>query len=284
MVEKNAGTLSVGVRQAMVTANHPQLSIRRQCELLGLNRSSYYYEPAGETPLNLELMRCMDEQYLRTPFFGVPQMTKVLRRRGYGVNPKRIRRLMRLMGLQAVYPRPRTSKPASAHKIYPYLLKGLKVECPDQVWAADITFVPMPTGYMYLVAVMDWYSRYVISWEISNTQDVRFCLDALNRALATAKPSIFNTDQGAQFTSLSFTNRLLAAEVRISMDGRGHFWDNIFIERLWRSVKYENIYLNEYDSGFTLAAGLDDYFTLYNCERPHQALGGRTPWEAYSDR
>ena len=271
-------------KQAMVEPQHPQLSIRRQCQLLGLNRATYYYEPAGEPPLNLELMRQIDELYLRAPYYGVPQMTNVLRRQGYAVNPKRIRRLMRLMGLQAVYPRPRTSISAPGHRIYPYLLKGLTIDQPNQVWAADITYVPMARGFMYLVAIMDWYSRYVISWQISNTMDTDFCLVALEQALSVGKPTIFNTDQGSQFTSLDFTERLHDAQIQISMDGRGRFQDNIFIERLWRTVKYERIYLHEYTSGFQLAASLDDYFGLYNAERPHQALQKRTPLEAYEGR
>jgi putative transposase len=269
-------------KQSMVESSHPDLSIRTQCDLLSLARSTYYYEPAGETALNLELMRRLDELYMQAPFYGVPQMTKTLRRQGFVVNPKRIRRLMRLMGLQAVGPRPKTSKPAPEHKIYPYLLKGVEIVQPNQVWATDITYIPMTRGFMYLVAVMDWYSRYVLSWQISNTMDVSFCLLALEEALHKATPKVFNSDQGAQFTSLAFTERLLDAKVQISMDGRGRFWENIFIERLWRTVKYEHIYLNDYDSGFDLVAGLDNYFHFYNTQRPHASLDDRTPWEAYS--
>jgi len=266
----------------MIEPSHPTLSIRRQCELLELNRSVYYYEPAGETPLNLELMRCIDEQYLVAPFYGVPQMTLHLRRKGYSVNPKRIRRLMRLMGLQAVCPRPRTSVPAPAHKHYPYLLQGLDITYPDQVWCSDITYVPMIRGFMYLVAIMDWFSRYVIAWRLSNTLDADFCVEALNQALTLAKPKVFNTDQGSQFTSDGFTNRLESAQVQISMDGRGRFMDNIFIERLWRSVKYEEIYLNNYASVFALETGLDRYFRFYNTDRPHQALDGYTGFYPFS--
>ena len=265
----------------MVDSQHSELSIRRQCQLLGLPRTSYYYQPAGESPLNLELMRCIDEQFLKTPFYGVPQMTVYLRRSGYCVNPKRVRRLMRLMGLEAVYPRPRTTIPAAEHKIYPYLLRGFSITQPNQVWCADITYVPMPRGYMYLVAIMDWFSRYVITWQLSNTMDARFCTDALDRALVQNRPIIFNTDQGAQFTGNAFTSRLSDAEVAISMDGRGRFMDNIFIERLWRTVKYEEIYLHDYESAFALEAGLERYFDFYNAERTHKSLGYCTPAEVY---
>jgi putative transposase len=265
----------------MVELGHPELSIRGQCQLLGLPRSSYYHQPTGESPLNLELMRRIDEQFLATPFYGVPQMTAYLRRAGYQVNPKRIRRLMRRMGLEAIYPRPRTTIPSTDHKIYPYLLRGLSIAKSDQVWCADITYVPMPRGYLYLVAIMDWFSRYVIAWRLSNTLDAEFCLDALDQALAGGRPSIFNTDQGVQFTSDAFTGRLQKAEVAISMDGRGRFMDNIFIERLWRTVKYEEIYLHDYESVFALEAGLERYFEFYNTDRPHKSLAYRTPAEVY---
>jgi putative transposase len=213
----------------MVEPDNASLSIRRQCELLGQSRSSYYYEPAGETPLNLELMRRIDKKYLKTPFFGVPQMTAYLRRQRYTVNPRRIRRLMRLMGLETVYPRPRTTVAGSEHKIYPYLLRGLSIDFPDQVWCSDITYIPMARGFMYLVAIMDWFSRYVVAWRISNTLDAAFCIEALEQSLSLGKPEIFNTDQGVQFTCDAFTNCLEEAEVAISMDGRGRFMVNIFI-------------------------------------------------------
>lgn len=265
----------------MIEPHHPDISIRRQCELIGLNRSTYYYEPAGESAFNLHLMRLIDEQYLKTPFYGWPKMTAHLRRAGYKVNPKRIRRLMRLMGLRAIYPEPRTTVPSAGHKVYPYLLRGLEITRPNQVWSADITYVPLLHGFMYLVAIIDWFSRYVLSWELSNTLDGRFCLDALHQALLLGAPEIFNTDQGVQFTALTFTGDLEAENIRISMDGRGRALDNIFIERLWRSVKYEDIYLKDYASVPELDTGLGDYFQFYNHDRPHQSLDYRTPAEVH---
>jgi putative transposase len=266
----------------MIEIAHPALSIRRQCALLGLNRSSYYYQPAAESPFNLTLMRLLDEQYLRTPFYGYRKMTQYLRQKeGYQVNAKRVSRLMQLMGLQAVYPRPRTSQPGCDHKIYPYLLRGVQINRPNQVWSADITYVPMQRGFMYLVAVLDWYSRYVLSWEVSNTLDGAFCLTALNRALQQGQPEIFNTDQGVQFTAHAFTGRLEQADIQISMDGTGRVFDNIFNERLWRTVKYEDIYLNEYDTGLELLSGLTRYFKFYNHDRFHQSLDYRTPAQVY---
>jgi len=266
----------------LVEIGHLSLSIRRQCELLELNRSSYYYQPATESKLNLELMKLIDEQYLKTPFYGYRKMTVYLRNLKYTVNQKRVRRLMNLMGIQAVGPKPQTSQPGKAHKIYPYLLRGVKITRSNQVWSADITYIPMSRGFMYLVAILDWYSRYVLSWEISNTLDGTFCLTTLEGALDRyGKPGIFNTDQGVQFTADAFTGRLKDAEVKISMDGRGRFVDNIFIERLWRSVKHEDIYLNEYETGTELTAGLASYFDLYNNERPHQSLDYRRPAGVY---
>ncbi len=267
----------------MIETGHPDLSIRRQCELVGLSRSTFYYQPATESPLNLLLMRLIDLQYTKRPFYGYPKMTAHLRRSGHRVNPKRIRRLMRLMDIQAVYCRPRTTVAAKNHKVYPYLLRGLVITQPNQVWCADITYVPMCQGFMYLVAIMDWFSRLVITWQLSNTLDGTFCLTALNQALANARPEIFNTDQGAQFTANAFTTCLQDARVRISMDGRGRFVDNIFIERLWRTVKYEDIFLREYATVPALASGLQSYFGFYNTERPHQSLGYRTPAEVHFD-
>ena len=262
--------------------SHPCLSIRRQCELIGLNRSSYYYQPATESLLNLTLMRLIDEQYMRTPFYGYLKMTEYLRQtKEYQVNPKRVYRLMKLMGLRAVAPRPRTSQPNTGHKIYPYLLRGVEITRPNQVWSTDITYVPMQQGFMYLAAVLDWYSRYVLSWEISNTLDGDFCLTALERALQHGEPEIFNTDQGSQFTANAFTQRLEQAQIKISMDGKGRVFDNIFIERLWRTVKYEDIYLNEYDTGLELVTGLASYFDFYNHERFHQSLDYLTPAQVY---
>jgi putative transposase len=265
----------------MVDAHHPTLSIRRQCQLLDLNRATFYRPPASESALNLALMRLIDREYTDAPFYGYRRMTARLNNAyGYAVNPKRVARLMQTMGLQAVYPRPRTrcGRPAPA---YPYLLRDLVVDRPNQVWAADITYVPLPRGFMYLVAVMDWFSRFVLAWQLSNTLDGAFCLAALRRALRDGRPDIFNTDQGVQFTAQAFTSELEAAGIRVSMDGRGRFVDNIFIERLWRTVKHEDIYLKGYETVPTLAAGLDDYFQLYNYERPHQSLGYRTPAEVH---
>jgi putative transposase len=262
----------------MIKPEHPMLSIRRQCELVGLNRSSYYWQSAGESPLNLQLMRLIDQEYTRAPFYGYRKITARLNNaHGFQVNRKRTARLMTKMGLQAVYPRRRTTVPNKAHKKYSYLLRGLEINRPNQVWCADITYVPMPKGFMYLVAVMDWFSRYVLSWQLSNTLDSAFCLVALQQALLHAQPEIFNTDQGVQFTSSDFTGELEVARIQISRDGRGRVFDNIFIERLWRSVKYEDIYLKDYESVPELAAGLDTYFQLYNYERPHQTLGYLVP-------
>lgn len=269
----------------MIEPAHKQIPIRRQCELLGLNPSTLYYQPKREDPFNERLMRLIDAQYLRTPFYGVEQMrlhlNRVLASEGVTVNPKRVRRLMRLMGLEAVYPKPRTSTKSPENTVYPYLLKGLTIDRPDQVWCTDITYLPMQRGWVYLVAIMDWFSRYVLAWEISITLDASFCVEALKRALSMGTPEIFNSDQGSQFTSQAFTSVLREAGIRISMDGRGRVYDNIFIERLWRSVKYEEVYLHEYQTVAEAVAGLGRYFAFYCHERPHQGLGGRTPAEAY---
>lgn len=231
--------------------------------------------------MNLQLMKQIDKVYTAKPFFGARKITNVLRAQGYVVNHKRIERLMGVMGVQAIYQKPRTSKPAQGHKIYPYLLRNVRIERPDHVWSSDITYIPMRQGFMYLMAVIDWYSRFVLAWELSNTLDTRFCITALEKALAGGKPLIFNTDQGAQFTAEDFTNPLKQASVEISMDGKGRALDNVFIERLWRSVKYEDIYLHEYEDGRHLFGGLRNYFGFYNHERPHQALGYRTPAQVY---
>jgi putative transposase len=259
------------------------LSVRRQCALLGLTRSSYYYTPIGVSEEDLCLMRLIDEQYLRTPFYGSRKMTECLRRLEYEVNRKRIQRLMRAMGIEAIYPR-KTTVPAAGHKVYPYLLRRVKIVRAGQVWSTDITYVPMRRGFMYLVAILDWYSRYVLSWRVSNTLETAFCLDALEEALDRyAAPEIFNTDQGSQFTSEAFTGRLEAAGIAISMDGRKRALDNVFIERLWRTVKYEDIYLKDYATADELIEGLGHYFTFYDHQRFHQALDYRTPWEVYSE-
>lgn len=265
----------------MIEPNDPEISVRRQCELIGLNRSTAYYQSAGESEFNLQLMRLIDQQYTKTPFYGWPRMTAHLRRQGYPVNHKRVQRLMQRMGLEAIYPKPNTSKPAPGHRIFPYLLRGLAITRPNQVWSSDITYIPMARGFMYLAAVIDWHSRYVLAWQLSNTLDGQFCLVALRQAFHQGRPDIFNTDQGSQFTAHAFTDTVLAAGVQVSMDGRGRALDNIFVERLWRSVKYENIYLIDYANGFDLGDGLADYFRFYNIERPHQSLGYRTPKEVH---
>ena len=258
-----------------------KVSIRRQCELLGLPRSSYYYEPIPETSENLELLRLLDEQYLRTPFYGSRRMAAWLAGEGYAVNRKRVQRLMRILGLEGLAPRPRTTKPAPGHRIFPYLLRNVDVTQADQVWSTDITYIPLRHGYLYLTAILDWHSRYVLSWRLSNSLETSFCLQALDDALAQGKPKIFNTDQGVQFTSVEFTSRLLDRAVAISMDGRGRALDNAFIERLWRTVKYEEVYLKEYADADELYQGLKSYFLFYNHERPHQALDYQTPYQLY---
>ena len=257
------------------------MSVRRQCELLGLNRSSLYYEPAGETAENLRLMRKIDEQYTACPFYGSRRMTAWLVDQGEEVNRKRVQRLMRIMGLEAIYPKPRLSSAGQGHKVYPYLLRGLKIERPDQVWSTDITYVPLTGGFMYLAAVIDWFSRYVIAWRLSNTLDGSFCLEMLDEALRGGRPEIINTDQGVQFTAEAFTGCLERAGVAVSMDGRGRALDNVFVERLWRSVKYEDIYIRGYEVVPELDPGLNRYFGFYNNERLHQSLGYRTPAVVY---
>jgi putative transposase len=265
-----------------VERSNPDISIHRQCQLLGLPRSSYYYRPTGESDLNLVLMRLLDEQYTRTPFYGSPKMTLWLKSQGYDINHKRVERLMRVMGLQAVYPKPNTSKPCPSHKIYPYLLRDVRIDHVDQVWSADITYIRLSRGFLYLVAVMDWFSRYVLSWRLSNTLESSFCVEALEESLAGKQPEIFNTDQGTQFTSADFTGVLQDRQIAISMDGRGRYLDNIFVERLWRSVKYEEVYLHDYQTPAEAYLGLKRYFEFYNTERFHQSLNGKTPYEIYN--
>ena len=273
---------SAEAKRALVEPDHAQLSVARQCELLGLARSSWYYHPAAASAENLTVLRLLDEQYTRCPFYGVRRMTAWLRRQGYAVNPKRVARLMRALGIAAVYPKPHLSAPGAGHAIYPYLLRDVVVERRDQVWSTDITYIRLAQGFVYLVAVLDWFSRYVLAWELSVTMDVGFCLDALERALARGtRPEIFNSDQGVQFTSHEFTERLRAADIRISMDGRGRALDNIFVERLWRTVKYEEVYLKDYRSPPEARAELGKYFAFYNDERLHQALGYQTPAAVY---
>ena len=269
-------------RLAMVVRGHPKLSVVKQCRLLQLSRSSVYYRPVPTKPADLELMAGMDRQYLKTPYYGSRSMTAWLRTQGHRVNRKRVQRLMRAMGLEAIYRKPNTSKPASEHRIYAYLLKGVTVDRVNKVWAADITYLPMSQGFLYLVAIMDWHSRYVLAWKLSNSLEADFCIDALKEALCKGQPEIFNTDQGSQFTSEAFSRLLLEPGIKISMDCKGRYLDNIFVERLWRSVKYEEVYLNAYRDGSEARRGIDAYLELYNRERPHQSLGYRTPAQVFA--
>lgn len=273
--------LSTEAKRQLVDRDHGSISVRRQCELLGLARSSLYLEPIGESDENLALMRLIDEQYLKTPFFGSRRMTWALEQAGQAVNRKRVRRLMQRMGIAALYPRPKTTHRNAAHRVYPYLLRDIRVDRPNQVWGSDITYVPLSAGFLYLVAVMDWHSRHVVSWRLSNTLEGSFCLQALEEALERSTPEIFNTDQGSQFTALSFTGRLEQSGIRVSMDGKGRALDNVFVERLWWSVKYEEVYLKSYASVSEVEEGLSAYFHFYSHERPHSSLGNRTPAEVY---
>ena len=263
---------------------HLEISLRRQCELLGVNRSSLYYEPVGESVDNLLLMRLIDEEYTRHPFLGSRRLVVWLGERGRGVNRKRVARLMDLMGIEAVYPKPKLSQPGEGHRIYPYLLRGTTVERVNQVWSTDITYIRMAQGFLYLVAVMDWFSRFVLSWSLSLSMELDFCLEALDRALRRGRPEIFNSDQGPQFTSEKFTGKLEARQIAVSMDGRGRCFDNIFVERLWRSLKYEEVYLKDYASVAEARAGIASYFQFYNHERLHQSLDYRTPAAIYLGR
>ncbi len=266
----------------MVDPQEPELSVRRQCELLGVSRSGLYYEPEPTDPEQLALMRRIDELHLKHPFYGSRLLAVTLRNEGRAVNRKRVQRLMRLMGIESMAPKPTTSEPHPEHVVYPYLLRGLRIERVNQVWATDITYIPMSSGFVYLVAIMDWYSRRVLSWRLSNTLDSSFCVEALEEAISRfGRPEIFNTDQGAQFTSEAFTQALRDRGVAISMDGKGRCLDNVFVERLWRSLKYEEVYLHAYGSVAEARAGIGRYFTFYNGERPHQALGYQTPGAFY---
>ena len=272
---------SIEARRALIEEGHEQLSIRRQCELLDMPRSTRYYQPATESVANLALMRLIDEAYLKAPFYGSRKMVEVLAGHGHEVNRKRVQRLMRLMGIEGLAPRRNTSRPAKGHRVFAYLLRDVTITHADHVWSTDITYIPLRGGYVYLMAIMDWYSRYVLSWRLSNRLDSAFCLEALDEALRGGKPAIFNSDQGVQFTSQEFTNRLLDRAVAVSMDGRGRALDNVFIERLWRTVKYEDIYLKDYPSVDELYEGLARYFDFYNQERVHQALNYQTPYQVY---
>jgi putative transposase len=261
----------------MVEPDHAEISVRRQCELLGVNRAGLYYQPLGESTENLKLMRWIDEEYTRRPFYGSRKMMRWLHEQGYRVGRHRVRRLMGLLGLEAVYPKPKLSQPGEGHKLYPYLLNGVAITRVNQVWSTDITYIRMAQGFLYLVAVMDWFSRFVLSWALSLTMEVDFCVDALQRALRWGRPEIFNSDQGSQFTSERFTGVLAQRGVAISMDGRGRCLDNIFIERLWRSLKYEEVYLRDYQRVPEARSGIGNWFRFYNQQRFHQSLDYRTP-------
>jgi putative transposase len=276
--------MSVADKRRYIEPGHPRLSIARQCELIGLPRPSYFREVRPtESEQNLELMRLIDEESLRHPFYGTRKMHDYLRRLGHKVNRKRVRRLMRKMGLVSIAPKPNTSRAAPQHKVYPYLLRGLDMGRPNQVWCSDITYIPLEHGFAYLTVVLDWYSRYVLSWEVSVTMEEDFCVSALESALRRhGRPEVFNTDQGSQYTGAAFTGVLKAHQVTLSMDGKGRAMDNIMVERLWRSVKYEEVYIKDYRSVAELVQGLKAYFEFYNHERPHQSFGGQTPAEVYS--
>jgi putative transposase len=272
--------LSIEQRRNFVEANG-LLSVSAQCRLLDIYRSGVYYQHATETAMNLKLMKLIDKLYLKRPFFGSRRITHYLNNFGYEVNRKRVQRLMRLMAIEGISPKRNTSRASAEHKKYPYLLSGLEITMPDQVWATDITYLPLRRGFIYLVAIMDWFSRYILSWELSNSLETNFCLEALQKALRNSKPEIFNSDQGCQFTSCEFTGQLQKSGTKISMDGRGRVFDNIFIERFWRSLKYEEVYLKNYENGTEAFRGICDYMDFYNNERPHQSLGNKTPYQVY---
>ncbi len=269
------------MKRQWIERHHPQISQRRQCQLLEVSRSGWYYQAQPESPPNLHVMRLLDEQYTRTPFYGIRRMTVWLRQQGESANHKRVARLMRVMGLEAIYPKPRLSDPAVGHRIFPYLLRNVTITRPNQVWSTDITYIRLSGGFAYLMAILDWYSRYVVAWEVSVSLELSFCVTALDWALQTGRPEIFNSDQGAQFTSPEFTGRLQAHAIAVSMDGRGRALDNIFVERLWRTVKYEEVYLKDYLTVRDAITSLSAYFRFYNHERPHQSLGYRTPAAVY---
>ncbi len=265
----------------LVDPGHPEISLRRQCQLLGVNRASWYYQPAGETAENLRLMRLIDEQYTRTPFYGTRRVAAWLRQQGQAVNRKRVARLMAFMGIEALYPKPKLSQPGEGHRLYPYLLEGVEVQRVNQVWSTDITYIRMVEGFLYLVAVIDWFSRFVLSWALSLTLELDFCMEALEQALRWGRPEIFNSDQGSQFTSEKFTGELVSRSIAVSMDGRGRCLDNIFIERLWRSLKYEEVYLRDYATVPDARSGIGRYLRFYNYERLHQSLEYQTPASIY---
>jgi putative transposase len=265
----------------MIESKHKTITVSRQCDLIGISRASYYYESQRDDSYNQLIMNLIDEQFTKTPFYGVPRITESLRIKGHTVNPKRVRRLMRKMGLEAIYPKKKLSKPHPAHKKYPYLLRDVVIDHPDQVWGVDITYLRLQHGFIYLVAIIDWYSRYVLAWDISITMDAGFCTRTLEKALMISKPEIFNSDQGSQFTSADFTGILEREGIKISMDGRGRVFDNIFVERLWRTVKYEEVYLHNYLTVSDARRNINKYFLFYNTERIHESLGYKTPYEIY---
>jgi putative transposase len=273
--------MPLGHRQGLIERGYPDISLRHQCELLSVQRSNLYYVPRPVSDETLTIMNLIDREYTRHPFYGSPKLTEALHRVGWMVNHKRVERLMQLMGIQAIMPQRNLSKKAHENRVFPYLLRGVEITHPNQVWSTDVTYVPMAHGFMYLTAVIDWFSRYVLAWDISNTFDAAFCVAVVRRAFEILAPEIFNTDQGAQYTSDAFTGFITGTDAKLSMDGQGRALDNVFVERLWRSVKYEKIYLHDYQDGYQLHTGLDEYFSFYNNERFHSALGNRTPAEVY---
>ncbi len=271
----------------MIQHTHPTLSIRKQCEAILLPLSSYYYHPVPEDPDNLSLLRIIDEEYLKHPFYGVRQMTQFVNHfhPEFGpVNHKRIARLMKILGIQGIHPKKKLSIPNKEHQIYPYLLKGIEISCPNQVWSIDITYIPMRRGFCYLVAIVDWYSRLIIAWKLSVTLEIDFCIEALQEALQISQPEIFNSDQGSQFTSQAFVQMLLDKQIQVSMDGKGRVFDNIFIERFWRTIKYEEVYLHAYESVWEAERSIDKYILFYNQERLHSSLGYQTPLSLYRSK
>jgi putative transposase len=281
LVKKKALNFTTEQKRKLMEWNNQEISLCRQCKLLSLSKGALYYEPVKLDQFSLSIMGFIDLQHIKTPFFGSRKMVAALEKCGYIVNRKRVQRLMKLMGISAIYPKRSLSQKSKAHKIYPYLLKDIKIDNPNFVWSIDITYIQLRGGFLYLVAIIDWYSRYVLSWRLSNTLDVSFCLEALEDALDKGTPIIFNSDQGSQFTSKEFTQLLLDKGIKVSMDGRGRVFDNIFIERLWRSVKYEDVYLKGYETCKDVIDGLGRYFPFYNNQRPHQALGYKVPYEIH---
>ena len=283
MAEKKIESLTLDEKRGLIERKESAaLSVRRQCELLKLNRASFYYEPGPVNPEDIRLMDAIDKEFTDHPFFGVRRITRALCEQGWKICGKRVRRLMRQMGLQAIFPTRNTSKPNPDHKVYPYLLRGVTIDRVNQVWSMDITYIKVGQGFIYLAAIIDWHSRYVLAWRISNTLTADFCAECLKEALQYGEPEIFNTDQGSQFTSEEFTKVLIAAKIPISMDGRGRALDNIFVERLWRTVKYENIYLKGYQTTPEVRSGLHEYFDWYNMGRMHQSLDYSRPWEVFA--